>query len=115
MATGFSVDISEQNGTPVVKVSGEIDLHTCPELSKVLQGVLERNTLSVVLNLEEVSYIDSTGLGVIAFAARQLSTRDGKIFTVCTQPHIRKVFELSGLHKKNIVLYDNELSAIKGS
>ncbi len=111
--TVFTVLHDEVNQIPVLRVEGEIDLHTCPALSNAIGQVLEKPGSHLILNLDKVSYIDSTGLGVISVAARQLADHDGKVYAVCTQAHIKKVFELSGLQGKNVVLYDSELSISK--
>lgn len=102
----FKIDSETKNGIPLLKIEGDIDLHTCPELRSAVQIALQGSPEKLILDLSHVTYIDSTGLGVIALTAKQMSGHEGKIYAVCSQPHIRKVFELSGLQKKNVFLYD---------
>jgi anti-anti-sigma factor len=61
--------------------------------------------------MENVHYIDSTGLGSIAHAARTVQDKNGKMILVSNKPQIKKLFEISGLKNKNISLVDNETLA----
>ena len=56
---------------------------------------------SFVLDLKETSYIDSTGLGTIAKAAQKSNPNNGEIMIIHAQSHVKKLFEISGLSKKN--------------
>ena len=100
--------IDKEKIIPVIRVTGEIDVYTCPKLNTAISSVIERGHHDVVLNLEAIKYIDSTGLGTIAYNAKQMEAHQGTLFVVCAQPQIRKIFDISGLDKKNIQLFDSE-------
>src|SRR5207248_9099888 len=53
----------------------------------------------VVVDLEGVDFLDSTGLGVLVGGLKRLRSHDGDMILVCTQPRILKVFEITGLTK----------------
>ncbi|MAQ64416.1 hypothetical protein CL647_04380 [bacterium] len=113
MITEFSVDVdtlnlSDSKSLPVIRVSGEIDIYTCSELRKTLASTIESSATDFLLNLENVQYIDSTGLGTIAHSAQQIQTNNGQVFIICTKPQIKKIFEVSGLLSKNISIYESE-------
>lgn len=109
----FSVDIREEKQTPIIKINGEIDVYNAPRLSEYLKETLESGQVSIlVINMENVQYIDSTGLGTVAQIAHTLSQKNGKIHVVCTRPSIKKIFEVSGLIRKNIILFEEESAAI---
>jgi len=113
MITEFSVDVdtlnlSDSKSLPVIRVRGEIDIYTCSELRKTLASTIESSATDFLLNLENVQYIDSTGLGTIAHSAQQIQTNNGQVFIICTKPQIKKIFEVSGLLSKNITLYESE-------
>jgi anti-sigma B factor antagonist len=77
-------------------VHGELDIATAPELSRLLEG-LRRRHHAVVVDLAEVTFIDSTGLSAL-MDARAESSRDGWHFTVRRpSPAVRRVVELAGL------------------
>ncbi len=113
MVSGFSVEIEEKNNIPIVNVSGEIDVYTCPQLRATLAGLIDKGQHSIILNLENIQYIDSTGLGTIAHTARTLEPNNGMVYVICSKNQIKKIFEVSGLEKKNIRLCADESSALK--
>ncbi|NBV41511.1 anti-sigma factor antagonist [bacterium] len=108
MVIEFSVGVETSGVVPVVRVAGEIDVYTCPKLHKVLSEVVGSGQNKVVLDLQNVHYIDSTGLGTIAHSARTLLKSEGHLNVVCSRPQVRKVFEISGLSSKNVTLFEDE-------
>lgn len=112
MVIEFSVTVDPSLPTPIVRVAGEIDVYTCPKLHKILSDLVLESPVVTVLDLQNVHYIDSTGLGTIAHAARALSKGGGVMRVVCLRAQVRKIFEISGLTSKNISLFDSEASAL---
>ncbi len=108
----FSIEVDKKNSLPIIRVKGEIDVYTCTQLNTHLQAVIQEGARAIVLNLENIHYIDSTGLGTIAHAAREVHLDGGRILVVCPKPQVRKIFEISGLTSKNIVLFDDEPRAL---
>ena len=113
MVSGFSVEIEEKNNIPIIHVKGEIDVYTCPQLRTLLTDLVQKGQVLLILNLENIQYIDSTGLGTIAHTARTIENSNGKVCVVCTKNQIKKIFEVSGLEKKNVRLCPDEISAMK--
>jgi len=111
MVLDFVLETSQKNQVPLIKIKGEVDVYNANRLRTALQDLINKDHKLLILNLESVQYIDSTGLGTIAQAAHSLSQQNGKIHVVCTRPSIKKIFEVSGLVKKNIVLFETEESA----
>ena len=109
---GFSVEIEDKYQVPTILVQGEIDVYTCPQLRSTLADIVEKGNDSFILNLENIHYIDSTGLGTIAHTAQNVSSNEGHIHIICNKPQIKKIFEVSGLEKKNITLYETEADVI---
>ena len=113
MELDFSLEVNESEVAPIIRVKGEIDVYTCPKLNKTLRNYIEeKGKKNLILNLENIQYIDSTGLGIIAHSARSLDQQDGKIQIVCTKPQVIKIFEVSGLDKKNITIFKEEKLAL---
>ena len=107
MTINFSVEV-EAKDPPVVRVQGEIDIYTCQKLHQVLSDVIAEGHTSFTLDLENIQYIDSTGLGTIAQSANQVMNQSGEIHIICSKPSVKKIFEVSGLQDKNIKLISNE-------
>jgi anti-sigma B factor antagonist len=86
-----------QAGHHVIAVRGENDLFTAPELKQALTDAIEGGQHRVVIDLTEVSFLDSTALGVLIGAVKRLRSRGGALAIVNTEPSIAKTFEITGL------------------
>ena len=92
--------ITEQTSTAghhIIAARGEIDLYTAPDLKQVLTDAIEGGERRVVIDLSDVSFLDSTALGVLIGAVKRLRSRDGVLTIVNTDPNIAKTFEITGL------------------
>jgi anti-sigma B factor antagonist len=112
MELGLEVDDSRSPHT-VVAVKGEVDVYTAPRLREKLVELVSQGHLKIVVNLEDVEFLDSTGLGVLVGALKRLRSHDGELSLVCTQQRILKVFEITGLTKV-FAIYDTVDSAVTG-
>ena len=83
--------------THVVEPSGEIDLATAPELEARLGALFDSGTRRIIVDLGDVSFIDSTGLRALVKARERLDSAGGILVVVCHDVSIRRVFEVSGL------------------
>jgi len=93
----FGVSDSVQSGVPVLLVTGEVDVSTAPELRERLVAVAEKGDRVVVVDLTNVSFVDSTALGVLVSGVKRFRNVGGDLRLVVTQPHISKVLEITGL------------------
>ena len=107
----LGLDVSENNGWAVLGVSGEVDVATVPRLREQLHSLVAQGSHRIVVDLDQVDFLDSTGLGVLVGALKRVRTHDGELALVCTQPRIRKVFEVTGLTKV-FSLYDSVDEAV---
>jgi anti-sigma B factor antagonist len=95
----LGLDVSEQNGHAVLAVSGEVDVATVPRLREQLHALVAEGNRRIIVDLDGVDFLESTGLGVLVGALKRVRSNDGDLYLVCTQPRIRKVFEVTGLTK----------------
>jgi anti-sigma B factor antagonist len=86
-------------GTEVVDVEGEIDISTAPRLRELLIDLVSTNNYQIVVNLEKVGFLDSTGLGVLVGGLKRVRAHDGSLDLACTQEQILKIFRTTGLTK----------------
>lgn len=93
----LEISDSDVNGWTVVSASGEIDVATAPELRERLVDLITDGTAQVIMDLEHVDFIDSTGLGVLVGAVRRARAADGDVRLVCTNSRILKIFGVTGL------------------
>jgi anti-sigma B factor antagonist len=97
-----------QAGHHVIAARGEIDLFTAPDLKQVLTDAIEGGEHRVVIDLSEVSFLDSTALGVLIGAVKRLRSRGGALAIVNTEPSIAKTFEITGLDQIFTILPSRE-------
>jgi len=97
MELGISTD--QDGDVCTVTLEGEVDVYTAPRLKEELTKVLERGCVSVIIDLEKVSFIDSSGLGVLVGALRRAREKGGAVRIVCTRDSVLKIFRITGLDK----------------
>ena len=90
---------SHDANTQVVDLAGEIDVYTAPDLRQKLGDAVESDALNLVINLESVRYIDSSGLSVLLETHKRARARNGRMSVICTHNQILKLFNLTGLNK----------------
>ncbi|HEX5587828.1 MAG TPA: STAS domain-containing protein [Acidimicrobiia bacterium] len=98
-AVALTLERSGDAHHPVIEAAGEIDVATSPLLRAELAEALEQGPDTVTLDLARVSFIDSSGLGVLVGALKRLREHqaDATLRVVHTQDAVRKVFDITGL------------------
>jgi anti-sigma B factor antagonist len=92
-----SFDETEEGDAAVLVVRGEVDLSSAPQLRQRLLGLATGGPRTVVVDLTGVSFIDSTGLGVLVSALKRLRAEGGDLRLAVDRPQIAKVLEITGL------------------
>ncbi|MGH9282370.1 MAG: STAS domain-containing protein, partial [Acidimicrobiales bacterium] len=95
----FGLHRSERDGCAILAVSGEVDLATAPRLREALASVVADGHLNVVVDLSEIEFLDSTGLGALVTGLKRVRARGGDMKVVCTSPRVCKVFEITSIDK----------------
>jgi anti-sigma B factor antagonist len=106
----IKVEVRETNGSTgasVVDLNGEIDVYTSPKVKDAISELIDKGHYALVINLENVRYIDSTGLGVLIGGLKRVREHSGTVNLVCTNPQIKKIFDITGL-SKIFGIYDSE-------
>ena len=86
--------------TLFLRLDGELDMHTASMVRQAIDIEIEKRGIrTVILNLENVRFVDSSGLGVILGRYKKLLPMGGKLKITNVPPHIYKIMELSGLPK----------------
>jgi anti-sigma B factor antagonist len=83
----------------VLDVAGEIDVYTAPQLRERLIALVEGGARHVIVNLDRVEFLDSTGLGVLVGALKRLRGVGGELYLVCDQERLLKIFRITGLDR----------------
>ena len=85
----------------VVTVVGELDVFRAPAFETVLNRSIDQGARQVIVDLDDVSFIDSTGIRVIVCAAARLYEAGGSLRLVYGDANVRRLFEILAL--ENIV------------
>jgi anti-anti-sigma factor len=94
---GFSYDVTRAEGAVVVRLKGELDLATAPELQRELLGILEQPCSSLTLDLGELTFLDSSGLGAL-YRARQAADAGSVTLTLESVPrHVLRVLDVTAM------------------
>jgi anti-sigma B factor antagonist len=102
---------SDTPGFTVIAVGGEIDVYTAPKLRERLISLVEEGSYQLIVDMESVEFLDSTGLGVLVGGLKRVRAHDGWIDLVCTQSRILRIFRITGLNRV-FNIYDSVPDAI---
>jgi anti-sigma B factor antagonist len=97
----------------IVSAMGEVDVFTAPGLDSELDALVAEGSARLVIDLSEVSFLDSTGLGVLVKVLKHAREAGGWLHLVVTSDRIRKIFEITGLDA-SIPIFDTAQDAITG-
>ncbi len=102
---------SVEPGYTVIAVGGEIDVYSAPKLRERLVGLVEEGSYELIVDMEAVEFLDSTGLGVLVGGLKRVRAHDGWIDLVCTQSRMLRIFRITGLNRV-FSIYDSVSEAI---
>lgn len=93
----FQIDQEETNDTFILHISGELDLSVVPQLRSVLEPVVHQSEKGLILNLKNLKYIDSTGIGIIVSVLKIRDGLNASFYVQEVPSSIRRLFDLTGL------------------
>lgn len=86
--------------TLVVKLNGELDQSCAPEIrEKIDKEISSHNINNLIMDFYGVSFMDSSGIGMLLGRYKLIKARGGKMLIIRTRPQVDKVIELAGLKK----------------
>lgn len=93
----LKIDRREGQRAAVLHIAGDIDVAVVSELKRALDQVIETGYENVVLDLKDVTYADSSALGLLVWLDHRLKPQDGKAILAGANRDVSRIFELSGL------------------
>lgn len=108
----MEISASQVDNSVIINIKGEIDLHTVDQFKQKLDKQIAKGHKNLILNLEQVDFIDSSGIGAILSKYKQLNKQKGKLVMVNVRPKIRRIFEVSGI-LRIIDIYSSETEAVE--
>ena len=95
----MELEMKFENGIGVLQISGELDAHTAPELTRFFQDHARENTVNFVADLQGLAYSSSAGIRIFLGMARELRLNNGDLRIGGVQPQVDKIFKLSKFDK----------------
>jgi len=86
----LDISVDRDGATCRMQVSGEVDVYTSPMLKARIIDAIEDGCTDLVIDLEGVGFIDSSGLGVLVSGLRRVKEHSGSMRLVCTKDNILK-------------------------
>jgi stage II sporulation protein AA (anti-sigma F factor antagonist) len=109
----LSVNLVVRNNVLCIRLEGELDHHTAEVLRAQVDESIQKNSIHhIVLNLEKLSFMDSSGLGVILGRYKLIKNIGGEMVVCAISPPVKRLFEMSGLFKI-IRLEETEKTALQ--
>lgn len=108
----MDLELKLVRNTLVVRIKGELDMLVAEKLRREIDNRLDNKEINtLVINLDQVTFIDSSGLGVIIGRYKRISAGDGKMYIVGARPPVEKILFFSGINKL-IPMFNSEQDII---
>ena len=99
MSMNIDSKLNNENGFWDVSLQGELDVSTADKLTEHLHNLADEKILDMKINLENLDYIDSTGLGAMIGVLKKLKTDNKEIYIINPKSNVKKIFTITGLDK----------------
>jgi anti-sigma B factor antagonist len=95
----WQLDVDPQSERVVLRVCGDLDLETAPRLLAGAEPHLDTGDGGLVIDLSEVTFIDSSGLSVLIRINQRVTAANRRLAIIAPPPHVAKAFEITGLNQ----------------
>lgn len=99
------------NQVAIISIEGEVDLYNAKELKDILDDKMRKNQYEIVVNLEKVPFMDSSGIGTLVTAMYKLKKYHGNLKVCSVHGSVAKVFKLTGM-ESHLEVFDTEENAV---
>ena len=95
----LSLSTRMKDGVAVIEAGGDVDVYSAPAFRKQIVDLVDAGHIHLVVDLDGLEFLDSTGLGVLVGGLKRVRAHRGSLRIVCTREHIIKPFRITGLTK----------------
>lgn len=108
----MDLTVEKDSSYLIVGLDGQFDLHTAKRFKTKLMRYVNKGSRNIVLDLGEIDFIDSSGIGAILSIYKKIEQKSGELVIINLSPPLKRIFELSGV--LNIInLYSSRDEALK--
>lgn len=99
MSINISSKLDNNENFWVINVEGELDVSTADKLKENLHSLVNDKVIDMKIDLTNLNYIDSTGLGIMIGVLKKLKVADKEIYILNPKNNVKKIFNITGLDK----------------
>ena len=111
---GLTLGTRDVHGKTVVTVGGELDVYTATRLRDTITELLAAGVYDVIIDMLDVEFLDSSGLGVLVGALKKVRAHDGSLQLICNQNRVLKIFRITGLAEV-FLIHESADAALAGN
>ena len=89
----------QNNDITIFNIDGDIDINSSPEMREAFEGIASAKTMKIVVNLSNVSYVDSSGLATLVEMLKKTRSYDAKLRLASLAPKVKSLFEITKLEQ----------------
>lgn len=94
----LKIDVKEENSQAIMQLRGEIDIYTATQLKDDLNDLVSEPNNKVIVDLKDVTYMDSTGLGTFVSALKHAETAKTTMTLIRANERLYRLFQVTGLN-----------------
>ena len=95
----IDIDCRDEHGIVIIELKGQLDVYNSTELQKLIDAYIERGLLKYAINLEKVTYLDSSTISIFLYCSQKLEKMKGKFLLAGLTGSPQEVFEMAKLHE----------------
>ncbi|MDY3051918.1 MAG: STAS domain-containing protein [Ndongobacter sp.] len=94
----FYIDCNQEQGFLQVRLTGDLDINTSPELKKIVLDEYHKEPAHIIFDMEKLDYLDSTGLGALISIYKNAKQGEHTVTVKNARPQIKKLFVITELN-----------------
>lgn len=94
----IETSLRQEQDIPVLDVTGEIDIYTTPQFKEAVSAAIDQNKPAIVINMANVTYMDSSGFGTLLSATKRLRPLDGALYLSGCNEAIQRMLQITRLN-----------------
>ncbi len=94
----IETSLRHHDGVPVLDVTGEIDIYTTPQFKDAVSAAIDEGKPSIIINMANVSYMDSSGFGTLLSATKRLRPVEGGLYLTGCNEAITRMLQITRLN-----------------
>ena len=102
----IETSLRHRNEIPVLDVIGEIDIYTTPQFKEAVSAAIDENRPKIVINMAQVTYMDSSGFGTLLSATKRLRPLDGALYLAGCNDSIQRMLQIHPFEHHFRCVYD---------